>query len=367
MKIIVKNSKELCKAVKLLSPLANSNKGLPILQHILVDATEGVRLIATDLETVIRVDASEMFEVAKSGAVCIPPSFLKELANETVIETDTENQNFARIGKNKVAVMLAEDFPLFPDLDSQEMGRVEIGAIIKRVIHASGESLSRFNTECICLNFTTQEVVATDSHRLAIVKDCLPHSPAIENEDDQLLVNKTAAKILTGVKGEVSIARGKDHSIFSWDRITMLARLVGGIFPEVYNVIPESFDFAIEVESLPLINTTKKAMKISRKGAAIEFKIDGEAMTVSATNPGLGEFRDDVKISNPLDVYCVFGINPTYLIDALKETGKTTKFEFVKEVLRPIKFTGDNPDFLSVIMPYVIDREFISIPVNEEV
>ena len=85
------------------------------------------------------------------------------------------------------------------------------------------------------------------------------------------------------------------------------------------------------------------------KSAIFSFKND--TLTITATNPDIGESKEDMVINFNRDVIEA-AFNPKYFIDTLGLINGDTVVLYIKDNESPCLLEGmDNKNFISVIMP----------------
>lgn len=363
MKLTVKRD-ELRSRLSLIQNIVEKNFTMPLLSHFLLNAKkDGATITATDLNVSIR----EPLEAAidEIGEVCIPAKKLLEIvkeAEEDITMQSTEKGWLSVLfgnSKFKLACLPAQDFPAWKNIDgdsSLTFKNDELAEMIEKTIFSSGESDTRYTLNGLLLHMKPARklitVVATDGHRMALINKGLDLS---EGDEKRVIVPRKAAselkKFLVG-EGTVSCTIGSQHILFTAGGVDFMARLVEGSYPNYESVIPKSNDKVVHVETGSFVKAIRKASIMSKEGSnTVVLSVEPETMTVSSSNPSLGEARDVVAVeysNEPIKI----GFNPRYLTDAVAafKTDKVT-LSFADSI-SPVIFTNNGgQDHICILMP----------------
>jgi len=221
-----------------------SKATLPITQYVLISASDGVTITATNLDA--EVQAKAYATVETEGAVAVPFKMLsdvvKKMPKGALISIDSGKGVIdVKAGRVSVtiATLLAEDFPhmasdkydfemmLDPDQIANLFGKVSFAASVEETryylrgvyIHASDDGLTG---------------VATDGHRLAkwacdVDATGMP-SVIIPSETIPMIGSPEMP-----VKMQVSAGKVR----FSDDTWSLVSKVVDGTFPDYTRIIPE--------------------------------------------------------------------------------------------------------------------------------
>ena len=170
----------LAQALTAVSGVAGRGGNLPILSHILIEATESkVELIATDLEIALRVHVRA--KVDKVGSFTLPAKTFHDvvqLANDTSIQIEQkENEVVVKAGSSstKIKGTSAEEFPVIPGIEEQHhylLDAVQFKESLSRVVIAVAKNEIRPELSGVHMGLFSERhkglvLAATDSYRLA--------------------------------------------------------------------------------------------------------------------------------------------------------------------------------------------------------
>jgi len=153
-------------------------------------------------------------------------------------------------------------------------------------------------------------------------------------------------------EGDISICFLDNSTVVKKGNTFVVMRLVDGEFPDYTRVMPVNNDKVVRIKREDFFHSLRRmSILSSEKFKGIKFDINSGSMVISASNPELGEAREEIDIvygGDPLTVR----FNARYLIDVLT----VLEDEFVELDLRDelspaIMRPADSVDFRSVIMP----------------
>ncbi|HXX58535.1 MAG TPA: DNA polymerase III subunit beta [Thermodesulfovibrionales bacterium] len=337
---------------------------MPILGHFLLDAgKKGTSIVATDLQVAIREPLSAT--VHAEGKICMPARKLFEIVKEADgdVTIESEDEQWAKIlyGKSRfrLACLASGEFPAWPGMESTEEIRFDTASLdemIEKTLYSAGETDTRYTLNGLLFHIKAGEkavtVVGTDGHRLALITKDL--DKAVKEEKKVILPRKAAAEVrkFFGDAESVSAVFGKNHILFSVGEVRFLARLIEGSYPDYEKVVPRSNEKIINVDRELFLKALRRVSVISKeRSSAIRMDLADGSLTVSSSNPDLGEAKDEVEISyngDPLSL----GFNARYLMDSLNVMATAGVVFAIQDPLSPTLLKEDGNDaYRCVIMP----------------
>ncbi|MCE5195002.1 MAG: DNA polymerase III subunit beta [Nitrospiraceae bacterium] len=338
---------------------------MPILSHFLLDAgKKGSYIIATDLETAIKEPIE--IKVEKEGRLCIPARKMFEIVREVdgEIKMDSEDGQWMKVqagmSKFKLACLTADDFPAWPGMENSEEMQIETKGfteMIEKSIYAAGESDTRYTLNGILFHVRAKQaditVVGTDGHRLACITKKLSTNL---KEDKKVIVPRKAAsevrKFLDKDVDKLTVVIGSSHMMFQIEGLQLLTRLIEGTYPNYEQVIPSNNEKKAKINRSEFIKALRRVSVMSReKSNAVKVDVADGLMAISASNPDLGEAKDEVKIDYKGEELSL-GFNAKYLIDSLTAMAAEKVVFELQDPLSPtlLKEEG-NENYRCVIMP----------------
>lgn len=338
---------------------------MPILSHFLLDAGKKKSyILATDLETALKEPLQ--LKVEKDGKLCIPArklfEIVKEVEGDIVMESDDGQWLKVQVGMSnfKIACLPADEFPAWPNLENAEEMQIDtksLAEMIEKSLYAAGESDTRYTLNGILFHAKQGKgemtVVGTDGHRLA----CITRKGEVPlKEEKKVIVPRKAAsevkRFLDRGEEKLTMVFGKSHMMFKIQDVQFLTRLIEGTYPNYEQVIPQHNDKKAKLSRVEMIKALRRVSVMSReKSNAIKADIIEGTLTISASNPDLGEAKDEFKVEYKGEDLSL-GFNARYLLDALNAmTGDSVVLE-LQDPLSPtlLREEGDE-NYKCVIMP----------------
>ncbi|MFH1114906.1 MAG: DNA polymerase III subunit beta [Pseudomonadota bacterium] len=343
-------------------PITEKRTPLPILSHILINASESrLVLTATDLEVGLRINCDAT--VQEPGMFAVPSKKMYEIVRELApgqitVQSTKDRRIQIESGKSvfELAGMDASDYPAWTSGEEVETARVEASRLlymIDKTMFASSNDDSRFNLNGILFERKDDKtkLVATDGHRLALIEGDL----GVRLESSLIVPRKGLVelkRLLESLKEEVSVGFEKKNLIVSTDRLMMTVRLIDGDFPDYRKVIPEHGTTVIQAPHSQLLHTLRRvAILTSDRNKGVNVNVSPGKMELTATHPDLGTARDVIDVEYSGEEFFLI-VNASYFIEAIGAIDtESVSIEFHEEgapvILRPIP----SKDYFNLVMP----------------
>jgi DNA polymerase-3 subunit beta len=257
-----------------------------------------------------------------------------------------------------------EDFPDTPHIEEAVFFEIDSSALkkmIEKSVIISGASDDKrahingtYFERIIAKEGKTVRMVSTDGSRLSTADyryDAefeLPDGPGIIIPKKGL---NEVAKFLGG-DGTVELGIKENHFIIKKDNETIIIRLLEGDFPRYNDIIVKGDGNTVRLSRHPFLMMLKRMSILSSdtyKG--VIFKFEPDKLTVRATNPDIGESKEEMEIEfegDPVEV----AFNPRYFIETLNVIEDDAVVLHIIDERRPCLIEGDTEkSYLSVIMP----------------
>ncbi len=371
MKFIV-SSTALLKELQNVGGIINSNNSMPILDNFLFNIKKKVLTItASDLESTM-ISSLEV-ETKEEGDIAIPAKTLldtlKSFPEQPLTFTFDESnaiEILSDYGKYKLSGFNAEEFPKIPALeDTNEMtissealhegianslfatGNDDLRPVMSGVFFELGKDGARF--------------VATDAHKL--VKYTRTDAKAQSNSS--FIVPKKPLNILknvlSGTNSEVTIKYNNTNVMFTFDQMTIVARLIDGQYPNYNAVIPAENPNVLTIDRMALLGSVKRVAIYSNKTTnQVRLKISGSELTIS------GEDHDFSNEANER-LTCAYegedmeiGFNSKFLLEMLSNLNSESillKLSNPKRagIITPADNENKDEDILMLVMPVMLN------------
>ena len=343
---------------------------MPILSNVLIEATSGfIFITATDLE--VGMKSSYSTSVISEGKITVSAKkiyeIIKELSDEEIIFSTKENDWVEiRCGKAlfNIVGLSSDEFPYFPKINEDRFVKIN-SSIIREMIDKTSFSIchdeTKYNLNGVFIkaqeenNRQILRMVATDGHRLSIAEK--EFSGIIENDLQKGVIFPKKGvfelkKMTEEEEDDIMLCFLDNSAVVKKGNTFVVMRLVDGEFPDYTRVMPVNNDKIIKIKREAFFHSLKRmSILSSEKFKGIKFDIKAGNMEISASNPELGEAREDIDIDYTGESLTV-RFNARYLIDVLTVLEDDFVELDLRDELSPaIMRPADSTDFRSVIMP----------------
>jgi DNA polymerase-3 subunit beta len=352
----------LVEKLSILARGVSTRSALPVLSGILLQARDGrLELYSTDMELSIKATIATNVEV--EGEAVVPARLFTDVvknmdAGEVRVEA---GDGVVKILAGKATFSLnswvASDFPPTSSFDMSEAFTVGIAPFVE-TLDKVGRAASRDETRPILTGVLVTigagklKMVATDSYRLSVKETPLDGGPA---DEIQAIV---PVKALSEVQrlgaalddGELRLLITENQALFAVGDVWIATRLIDGQFPNYRQLLPESFDHAVELNRGELLAVTRRVSLLAQKNAPLRLQFSEGKLTIRAVTQDVGQAEEEIDAPFSGETFEI-GFNPAFLIDGLEGVaGDTATLKFINP-LRPGLVTGIDESFVYLIMP----------------
>ncbi|HTY20233.1 MAG TPA: DNA polymerase III subunit beta [Geobacteraceae bacterium] len=358
------------RALQKIQGIVEKRNTMPILSNVLIEAySTGIFLTATDLE--VGMKSSYLTNVAKEGKITVSAKkiyeIIKELSDEEIIFSTKENDWVEiRCGKAvfNIVGLSPDEFPYFPKINEDRFFKMS-SSLIREMIDKTSFAIchdeTKYNLNGIFIKAHIENekqilrMVATDGHRLSIAQKEFTGKLGEELLKGAIFPKKGVfelKKMTEEEDGDISICFLDNSTVFKKGNTFVVMRLVDGDFPDYTKVMPVNNDKVVRIKREEFFHSLRRmSILSSEKFKGIKFDITSGNLVISASNPELGEAREEMDIGYDGDPLTV-RFNARYLIDVLT----VLEDEFVELDLRDelspaIMRPASSTDYSSVIMP----------------
>lgn len=348
MRVLVQQ-KDLAKTAQQMSAALGDGKSIPALGAIKIEATDAIRMFATDLITSLQAVIVESI-IKAPGSFCVPGKlFIDTIASLPPGEVELNLSGNKLVIKQArsmfgINVMPSDDFPLAPNVVGQlsKVNSKHLKDTIQKVIYAAHTDATRPALCGVCI--APDGVYATDGYRLALVQNHnLPigHSVVIP------------ANHLKGLLGQfpddedMGVMFGEREVHFSFLNRVASVRLIEERYPDVLSVIPYHAHEEATFNRLDLIKSIRRASLLAStltKGVSLEFKPGKLEIGAKGEHGQSVEELEGTCISNEK----IFFASP-FLLQSLERLSENTVTLELRGSRKPIVIKEGN--YVNVIMP----------------
>jgi DNA polymerase-3 subunit beta len=322
---------ELARALARSQGIVEKKSTMPILSHVLLEATktDGLHVSATDLD--ISVSSDHSCEVLKEGKVAVPAKQLYEIVKvlpgrDVVLKRASNNYLELKSGaaEFRIVGLPADDFPALPRFDKIQLVNVDPKWLLEMIdltSFAVSSDETRYNLNGVFFEPSAGSLrtVATDGHRLSMAER--PLEGDLQVKKGVILPRKGLAEmkklLLEAAEGETRLGFAENSAILHRPKVRLVMRLIEGVFPDYRQVIPKAGEKKFTVGRESLLETLRRVSLLSTdKAHAVKLELEPGILRVLSHNPDLGEAKEEVPIQyqgEPLKI----GFNARYLMDVL--------------------------------------------------
>lgn len=364
---------DLQKELQLCQGVVEKRSTIPILSNVLLKAADGkLSIAATDLDvTVLSACAAR---ITTPGGVTIEArrlfDIVRSLPDDDVHITMQENNSLlveSGTAKFRLLGLPAEDYPTLPSVDMSDAYTIsleELKTMVGKVRFAITHEETRFqlNGALLKIQPSKMEMVATDGHRMALIN--FPkggNGKTKKGSDFTVLIPRKALEEILRLEGDddgtVRFGVSDNQLFFEAGERRLMARMIDVNFPNYMEVISRDNDRRVLVDRERLLSTIRRiSLVANERTRAVRFDFAPGKLTVSSTNPELGDARETVPIDYAGNPFFV-GLNAAYVTDFLSavdtpQVSLDLKDENSQCIGKPATNTEDLPyDYLYVVMP----------------
>lgn len=350
-----------------------SKKGtLAILANVLIEAGQD-RIVVTGTDLEIGLKENVPAEVFEQGILTLPSKKLFEIARESdapMISFQEQDKNWVSIiagsSQYKLAGMIADEFPKFPEHDDDKLVEIE-SAVFSELIDKTIFSIAQDKESMYSLTaalFRKEEegekrmfqFITSDGHRLTIM------NKQMDQRVDGLHFNPTTLIPRRGVQEIRKFCEDTDRfyfgvepkqAVLKSDDALLIIRLMQGDFPNFESILKViSRDNVVEINRVRFLEALKRINLFTEEMfKAIKIDISGNHMILTSQNADFGSAKDEFDVvyaGEPLSL----GFNCRYFIDTLQVMEGEIIKAYISSDESPCLIESDEDEgFLSIIMP----------------
>nr|MDE7307864.1 DNA polymerase III subunit beta [Lachnospiraceae bacterium] len=326
---LVFNKSKLLQSINIVLKAVPSRTTMPILECILIDASDVIKFTSNDTELAIETIVEG--EIISGGIVAIDAKIFSEIIrklpdSEITVTTDEnfkttitcEKATFSIAGKS------GEDFSYLPSFEKKQfiyLSQFSLKELIRQTIFsiADNDTNKLMTGELFEVKENMLTVTALDGHRIAIrkteLKDSFEHIKVI-------VPGKTLneiSKILTGgTDSDVRVFFETNLIAFEFENTIVVSRLIEGEYFKVEQMISSNFDTIVNINKKEFLDCIDRSTLLVKEGdkKPIIINITENELELKISS-FLGSMNEQLEINkNGKDL--MIGFNPKFLMDALK-------------------------------------------------
>ena len=310
MKLLTCQS-DLSHLLKTVARAVSAKPSHPILAGVLLTAGDG-RLTATGYDLELGITSSIHAAVETPGSTVVPYRTLLELTGRmeateaiSMAVDGTHLKLTSTSGAYSLAVDDAADYPELPVVAVSD-DYIDLTAALTAVLPAAATDAAKqvlTGVHLYAAGGGNLRIAATDGHRLSIA-----------NIDSTALFSAIVpARCLALIKQPAAIAFNNGHvSLAFEDGTTIISRTLDGTYPNVEQLIPDTYSHSITINRVQLLNALQRVAVIGT--SVIKLDAQSKTLTLSAeldANSGI----ESLPITGSLPM---LAFNPAYFCDGLR-------------------------------------------------
>lgn len=365
------NKSDILDVLSKVQGITGRKSNLAITENILIKtSTDAIQIVVTDLES--GFEGLYPAKVASEGTIVISArkfyEIVREFPSEEIHMHEVEN-HWIEIGNKNVQYhivgMNPEDFPEIPHLDDvvfSDIDSISLKNMIEKTVIISGAADDKrphingvyFEVFGEDQKEKTVRMVATDGSRLSLA-DYKPPDPSYGLKESGMIIPKKGLAELgkfLDTDGTVQIGFQNNKFIVKKSNQTIIIRLLEGEFPKYHDIIVKGEGHTLDLDRQIFLKMLKRMSILSSETyKGVIFKFKDNRLTVTTTNPDIGESKEDIDIDfQGTKIEAAF--NPKYFIDTLNVIDDDRVVLHIENNEKPCIIEGkDDKNYLSVIMP----------------
>ena len=378
--------KDLVDALTFLIRFTEKRSIIPILRHVLIDASEDgeINICATDVEC--RAEFSLKAAVIGKGRICLDVILLQRIIKSvpsqervTIRDADREEWVEIKFGAHCVTMpgLSSSDFPTGPDFNDKELiplftlGGDQLKQLCTLIIPSISEEESRFQLSSALIKISEDnkvELASTDGYRLnwaTIDTATLGASSFLVRRAVFSALSKSSSNLMEGQR--FMIGSTSNHILMKSSQIRVSSLRDNGKFPEFERIIPDKSKRVskFQISKRTIWEAISLSMVISAtmrsRAAKIECSNDGQ-LVMSAGHSYTACVNSEIEKLN-IDTLWSFGIDASYLKDAVRlssivgDGGFEVSFgsKEIGSCIIIFEPTGAKMKFVQAVMPVLLD------------
>ncbi len=362
MKIICLQS-DLAKGVNIVSKAVPTRTTMPILECILIDASEKeITLTANDTE--LGIETTLVGKVVEKGMIALDARIFSEIVrklpdSEVVIETDETHRAIITCEKAKfnIAGYGGEEFTVLPQIEKEEnvtLSEFTLKEVIRQTIFsvADNENNKMMTGELFEINENRLRVASLDGHRISIRNIELKEN---YGQVKVIVPGKALQEISRILPGEtenlVDIYFTKNHVLFEFGETKVVSRLIDGEYFHIDQMLSSDYETKVKINKKELTDCIDRATLLVREGdkKPVILNVEDGYMELRI-NSFIGSMDEEIEIEKE-GKDLMIGFNPKFLMDALRAIDEEEVTLYMVNAKTPCFIRDEGDSYIYLILP----------------
>ena len=363
--IIVCSKSELSKSINIAMRAVSARTTLPILECILINATEPqIHFVANDMD--LGVETIVEGTIYEKGMIALDAKIFSEIVRrlpdeDVTIRSADEKTAIISCGKAKFSIpsQPGDEFIFLPTTDSENglaISQLMFREMIRQTIFsiAINENNAMMMGELLEIRDGLLRLISLDGHRIAIRN----HKLSIPYPNTKVIIpGKTLQelqKILSSEMEDIVVLYFEQNQIvFRMNKSVMISRLIDGDYFRVDQMMPKDSETTVVLNKKEFLECIDRSSLLIREGdkkpLILDIKDDSIELSIVST---MGSMNEEIEIRKE-GANMKIAFNPKLLMDALR---------VISEDEVTIKFS--NPKAPCVIRDEAQTYMYLILPVN---
>lgn len=321
---------QLMEGISIVQKAVASRSTMPVLEGILIEAGEQLKLTGYDLETGIEWQMEA--DVMEEGSIILNARMFGDIIRklpEDIVSIESAANQTVKIECNSthfsIRGLSADDYPRIPEVEEEQIIHLPqrlFKEMIRQTIFAVSTDESRpiLNGAFFKAEGRQIEMVAIDGFRLALRQQTLES----DLPDLKFIIPGKAllevGRVLDSVDDQVAIQLSRNHILCDTGRVKIVSRLIQGEYMNYMGILPQTAETTMTISPEAMLNAIERAhLVITTEERRFPVRLtmpDDETLVVSA-NTEVGTLREEISVAmtgERIDI----DFNPRYFIDALR-------------------------------------------------
>lgn len=339
-----------------------------ILESFLIDASDGIKIIASDNEMIIETMVTGKIE--EPGKIAVDARLFGEIVRklpENVITINTNEKFKVLIRCEDIEMILngkdPDEFPSSPvpsEDNKVSISQFSLREIVRQTIFSisGNDANSIMRGELFEIQGDVLKVITLDTHRISIrntklsvqygtIKKIIPGKCLLE-----------VSRIISGnVDENVDIIFDENFVKFVFDDTIVISRLIEGEFFDVEKMISMDYETEVRINKNLLSNCVERALTLVREGEKrpVILNIGDEVMSIGMKS-SLGELNEQIVLEKKEGKDQLVGFNPRFILDALKVIDDEVINIYFLNANAPCFIRNKDGEYVYIILPININR-----------
>lgn len=351
------------KAINIVQKAVSSRSTLQILEGILIECGERLKLTGNDLE--IGIECYADAQIIEKGSIVINARLFGDIIKKmpgTEVKIKTGDNYIAYIESEfshfEINGMDPSGYPAMPVIKKENAFNMKQGVfrdLIRQTIFAVSIDETRpvLTGSLLECKDGTATMVSCDSFRVAVRK------AEIEDENLELKIIipgrilGEVSKILQNEDEDMNIFCTRNQVQFDMGEYKLVSRLLEGEYFKYESFIPNNFETKVVINRQRFLESVERASVVivtEEKRYPVTFRIEGDNMIIQTTT-NIGSARDMLTVEaegNDIEIR----FNPRYFIESLRAIDdEVVEVCFTNDIgpciIKPI----DSNDYIYLIVP----------------